>query len=197
MITLFGNLESGNVHKVQLILHYIHRPFRRVEVYQTLNQPRRPEFLQLNPIGKIPVVLLDNGDILSESNAILFYFAQDTSLWPDEPRAQTEVLRWLFFEQYSHEPTLSGIRYLSRYTENPQQHTEQIQRLKPKARYALEAMENQLRKHRWLTSDSCSIADYALYPYTRFADESGFNLTRYPDIERWMSQSKNNPIFCQ
>lgn len=195
MIVLFGNLESGNVHKVQLILRYIAQPYLRVKVHQTRNEPHHPEFLKLNPIGKIPTVLLDNGDILSESNAILFYFAKDTVLWSEETRTQTEVLRWLFFEQYSHEPTLSVIRYLSHYTDNPQQHTEQIQVLIPKARHALEVMESQLYKHKWIASEICTIADYALYPYTRLANESGFNLTDYPSIGRWLSQVEEQPEF--
>ena len=116
-------------------------------------------------------------------------------LWPEETRTQTEVLRWLFFEQYSHEPTLSVIRYLSHYSDNPQQHTEQIQSLKMKARHALDVMENQLYKHRWIASDICTIADYALYPYTRLADESGFKLASYPSIGRWLSQVEEQPEF--
>src|SRR5690606_21501511 len=124
--------------------------------------------------------------VLTESNAILFYFANGTELWPKEIRAQAEVLRWLFFEQYSHEPTLSVIRYLSHYAENPQKYTEQIQALKPKARHALEVLERQLESQRWLASGACTVADYALYPYTSVANESGFNLADYPSIERWL-----------
>ena len=98
MITLFGDLESGNVHKVQMILRRVGLPFRRVDVAQRGGEPRRPEFLRLNPIGKVPVVLLENGDVLSESGAILYYFAKDTELWPEDTLSQAEVLRWMFFE---------------------------------------------------------------------------------------------------
>ena len=195
MITFFGNLASGNVHKVQLVLRFINIPFLRVDVSQAKGETRRPEFLKLNPIGKFPAVLLENGDVLSESNAILFYFAKDTRLWPKGTRSQAEVLRWLFFEQYSHEPTLSVIRYLSHYVENPQQYTEQIQVLKPKARHALEVLEQQLQSHNWLASDNCTVADYALYPYTHVANESGFNLADYPSIERWLSHLEAQPNF--
>jgi len=94
MITLFGNLESGNVHKAKMILRRVGLPFRRVDVSQARGEPRRPEFLKLNPIGKVPTILLDDGDILSESGAILYYFAKDTELWPEDIGAQTEVLRW-------------------------------------------------------------------------------------------------------
>jgi glutathione S-transferase len=82
VVILFGNLESGNVHKVQMILRRVGLPFRRVDVAQTKGEPRNRAFLQLNPMGKIPAVRLEDGDILSESGAILYYFAQHTTLWP-------------------------------------------------------------------------------------------------------------------
>ena len=195
MVTLFGNLASGNVHKIQLILRFINKPYLRVDVNQSKGEAKRPEFLKLNTIGKFPAVLLKNGDVLSESNAILYYFAQSTELWPDDVRTQTEVLRWLFFEQYSHEPSLSVIRYLSHYAENPQQHVEQIQALKPKARDALEVLELQLESRHWLASENCTIADYALYPYTRVANESGFSLSDFPSISKWLSQIEAQPNF--
>lgn len=195
MITLFGNLESGNVHKAQLILRYVEESYRRVDVNQTRNEPRRPEFLALSSIGKIPAVRLDDGDVLSESNAILFYFASDTDLWPEQARAQAEVLRWMFFEQYSHEPAVSVIRYLSRYVPDPQQHAARIEELKPKARRALEVMDNRLRDHPWIVGERCTIADYALYPYTRVADEADFSLASYPSIEKWLSRVEDQPRF--
>jgi glutathione S-transferase len=143
MVTLFDNLESGNVHKVQMVLRRLDIPFRRVDVAQTRGEPRRREFLLLNPIGKVPTVLLDDGDVLSESDAILYYFAHHTELWPRDARAQTEVLRWMFFEQYSHEPTLSVIRYLTRFVETPEAHADQVQQLMPKARHALDVISDE------------------------------------------------------
>ena len=112
MMTLFGNLESGNVHKVQMLLHRLEIPFRRVDVSQPKGEPRRAEYLKINPIGKVPSLMLEDGDIITESGAILFYLAQGSKLWPGDRRAQTEVLRWMFFEQYSHEPALAVMRYL-------------------------------------------------------------------------------------
>jgi glutathione S-transferase len=195
LITLFGNLESGNVHKVQLILRYAGEPYRRVDMSQTRDETRRPEFLDLNPIGKIPAVRLDDGDVLSESNAILFYFARATNLWPEARRDQAEVLRWMFFEQYSHEPAVSVIRYLSRYTDDPRQHTDKIAELRPKAHRALEAMDALLQNRTWVAGDHCSIADYALYPYTRVADEADFDLAGYPSIQNWLSRVEDQPRF--
>src|ERR1700751_278604 len=116
MLTLFGNLDSGNVHKVQMILGARRLPFRRFDVPQDRNEPRHPAFLKINPMGKVPALILENGDILTESGAMLFYFARSTPLWPNDLRRQTEVLRWMFFEQYSHEPALAVLRYLKLFS---------------------------------------------------------------------------------
>src|ERR671910_1815602 len=110
MLTLFGNLESGNVHKVQMLLHRLAIGYRRVDVAQPRGEPRREAYLKINPMGKVPAVTLEDGDVLTESGAILYYFGQGSKLWPGDRRAQAEVLRWMFFEQYSHETALAGMR---------------------------------------------------------------------------------------
>lgn len=178
-----------------MILKYINQPYSRVHTTQTGGETRRDEFRNLNPIGKIPTVRLENGDVITESNAILYFFASATPLWPDELRSQTEVLRWLFFEQHSHEPTLSVIRYLNLYTDNPEEHIEEIEALLPKARHALDVMEKHLIDNRWFVPYGCSIADYALYPYTKLATEAGFNLSEYPAIERWLKRLEGQENF--
>ena len=183
------------MHKAQMILRRIALPFRRVDVAQSRGEPRRPEFLRLNPIGKVPVVLLENGDVLSESGAILYYFAKDTELWPNDTRAQAEVLRWMFFEQYSHEPTLAVIRYLKHFVDDPQHYADQVRQLEPKARHALTVMESRLNAKKWIAVGHCTIADYALYPYTRLADESGFNLSEFPSVEQWLAPVESQPRF--
>jgi glutathione S-transferase len=195
LITLFGDLESGNVHKVQMILRRFGRPFRRVDVAQSRGEPRHSEFLKLNPIGKVPVVLLENSDVLPESGAILYYFAKDTELWPKETCSQAEVLRWMFFEQYSHEPTLAVIRYLKHFIDDPQHHTDQLRLLEPKARHALTVLESRLKANVWIAGEHCTIADYSLYPYTRLADESGFNLDEFPAIGQWLERIEAEPEF--
>src|SRR5687768_13482401 len=101
--TLFGDLNSGNVHKAQMILCRVGISYRRIDTAQTRSEPRSREFLNINPMGKVPVVLLEDGSVLSESGAILFFFGNGTSLWPSDIKDQAEVLRWMFFEQYSHE----------------------------------------------------------------------------------------------
>lgn len=195
MMTLFGNLESGNVHKVQMLLHRLEIPYRRVDVSQPRGEPRRAEYLKINPIGKVPALMLEDSDIISESGAILFYLAQGSKLWPGDRRVQTEVLRWMFFEQYSHEPALAVMRYLLLFDEAPGKSRARLEELKPRAEHALMVMEVQLKVWRFVAAETITIADYALYPYTAWAHEAGVSLENYPAIRRWLLQTEREPRF--
>ncbi|MDH4023452.1 MAG: glutathione S-transferase family protein [Gammaproteobacteria bacterium] len=194
MLTLFGDLRSGNVHKAQLILHRCGIPYRRVDASQARGEPRTNEFLAINPIGKVPTVLFDNGDVLSESGAILYFFGSATELWPLDLRSQTEVLRWMFFEQYSHEPSLAVMRYLKHYMTGVESES-RIRYLEPKAHHALEVMENQLGANEWIAGGTISIADFCLYPYTRVMDESGIDPGNYASVNRWLGQLESQENF--
>ena len=195
MMTLFGNLESGTVHKVQMLLYRLEIPYRRVDVSQPRGEPRRAEYLKINPIGKVPALMLEDSDILTESGAILYYLAQGSKLWPGDRRAQTEVLRWMFFEQYSHEPALAVMRYLILFGDGPERNRERLKELKPRAENALMAMEHQLKMWKFTAAETITIADYALYPYTAWAHEGGVSLEDYPAIRRWLLQIESEPRF--
>jgi glutathione S-transferase len=195
LLTLFGTLDSGNVHKAQMILARVGEAYRRVDVAQTKHQPRDEKYLAVNPMGKVPAVLWESGRVVTESGAILYYFAQDTPLWPEGIEARTEVLRWMFFEQYTHEPSLAVMRYLRYFIDNPSRHAARVAELEPEARHALGVMESRLSDNAWLAAGMCSIADYALYPYTRTADSVGFELAEYPGIERWLARVETQPHF--
>jgi len=195
LLTLFGNLDSGNVHKVQMILRRTGRSYRRVDVAQVRDEPRAREFLAINPMGKVPAVLRDDGCTMTESGAILYYFSQGTQLWPEDLDSRTDVLRWMFFEQYSHEPALAVMRYLLHYVDDPSRHADRVAELAPKSRHALGVMEKRLADGEWLVGKSCTIADYALYPYTRTADTVGFQIEEYPGIQRWLARVESEPDF--
>jgi glutathione S-transferase len=195
VLTLFGNLDSGNVHKVQMLLRGIGRAYRRVDVAQTRGEPRHEKFLAVNPMAKVPAVLCEDGRVLTESGAILYYFSQGTSLWPEGIDERTEVLRWMFLEQYSHEPSLAVMRYLRHFVDDPARHADRVAELEPKARHALGVMEMRLIDNTWLACEACTIADYALYPYTRCADTVGFALEEYPGISRWLARVEAQPEF--
>ena len=194
-LTLFGDLESGNVHKVQMILRRIGQPYTRVDAAQSRAEPRQPEFRAINPIGKVPTLLFDNGDMLSESGAILYYLGVDTELWPEDTRLQAEVLRWMFFEQYSHEPTIAVMRFLNHHSRNEANFDARIVELEPKAHAALTVMEQQLADNHWVATGGCTLADYALYPYTRVMDESGIAVEDYPAVQAWLSRLETQPNF--
>jgi glutathione S-transferase len=197
MVTLFGNLESGNVHKVQLILGRASIEYRRVEVSQAAGHTRTPQFLALNPMGKVPAVKLEDGDVLTESGALLYWFGRRTELWPAVARERTEVLRWMFFEQYSHEPTLAVMRYLRRTAAPEPEQVARQRELEPRALGALGVMEARLATSAWLAGRSCSLADLALYPYTKWADEAGIDLSPYSHIEGWLARVEGQPRFVK
>jgi len=195
MLTLFGDLESGNVHKVQLLLRRLNVPYRRVDVSQRRGDTRRPELLALNPIGKVPILLLDDGDVLSESGAILYLLGCRSELWPAGERARAEVLRWMFFEQYSHEPALAVLRYLKRFAGDPAAHAHRFHDLAARAGRALQAMEIRLGAGPWIAGDRPTLADYALYPYTCWAGEADVDLQPYPAVRRWLAAFEALPAF--
>jgi glutathione S-transferase len=110
-IVLHNSAISGNAYKVRLILAHLGIRHRRIEYNVDDGSTRRPEYLALNPNGKVPAVTLADGTCLAESNAILYYFAEGTKYWPEERLARAEALQWMFFEQYSHEPYIAVVRH--------------------------------------------------------------------------------------
>ena len=193
MLTLYGNLESGNVYKVRLLLARLGIEHIRVEVNQVDGDPKRPEFRAINPIGKVPAVRFDDGRVLSESAAILYYLALGTPLWPDGPWAQAQVLRWMFFEQYSHEPAIAVNRYIRNFMADSSGHEARLAENAEKGAHALGVMAAHLAEHDWLAAGHYTIADIALYAYTHSADEAGFDLAAYPAIGRWLARVAAEP----
>jgi len=193
MLTLFGNLESGNVYKVRLILALTGVKHRRVEVNQVKGDPRSPAYRAMAPIGKVPAVKFDDGRVMMESGALLFYFAQGSKYWPKETWDQTVALQWMFFEQYSHEPAIAVNRYLMHYAPPGDPRRNQIALNAEKGNFALSVMERHLTAHDWFCPAGYSIADMALYAYTHVADEGGFDLSPYPKIGGWMARLASQP----
>jgi glutathione S-transferase len=195
MLTLYGDLDSGNVYKVRLLLAQLGITYRRVDTTQNRGEPGSVEFRAINPIGKIPTLVFDDGRMLSESGAILFYFARDTALCPDDVWDQSTVLRWMFFEQYSHEPYVAVNRHWKLHLPPAEQ-----ERLAPRiadnharGERALAIMEQQLCITDWLAAGRYTIADIALYAYTHTANEGGFSLRAYPAVQRWLERVQALP----
>ena len=188
MFRVFGDHRSGNCYKVKLMLHLLDRPYEWVPVDLTSGETRSEAFRAINPNGKIPVLQLEDGTNLWESNAILNYLADGSAFLPSDPRLRTQVLQWQFFEQYSHEPYLSRARYIKVFEGNPDACREEYEAKCYDGYHALDVMEQQLKRTPFLVGDACSIADVALYPFTSLAEESGFDLSNYPAIRAWLQR---------
>ncbi len=188
MYTLYEIPSSGNSYKCRLAMHQLGLPFRRVAVNTAAGEQHQDWFRNMNPNCKLPTLDLGDGRYLAESNAILWYVADGTALLPQSPFARAQVLQWLFFEQYSHEPYIATVRYWLRYTPDPSAHAADIARCRPKGEKALAVMEAHLSQHVFFADERYSIADIALYAYTHNAGEGGYDLGRYPAVQRWLAR---------
>lgn len=195
MLTLYGMSSSGNCYKPRLLLAKLGRPFRHVEVNAMDGSTHSPEFLALNPNGKVPLLQLEDGRILAESNAMLLYLAEGTSYLPDAGFERALVYQWLFFEQYSHEPYVAVARFIQLYQGLPEERREEYEMCLNLGHKALRVMEKQLQSTPYLVGDSCTIADIALYAYTHVADEGGFDLSGYPAILAWLQRVASHPRY--
>ncbi|WP_071910806.1 glutathione S-transferase family protein [Aeromonas sp. SCS5] len=190
---LYGDLRSGNCYKAWLLARWLELPLEWVAVDIAAGETQTPDFLAMNPNGKIPVLELAPGDLLAESNAILFYLAQGSPLWPTEPRLQADVLKWMFFEQYSHEPYIAVARFIVRYLGRPESQEARLDGLKAGGEKALAVMEQQLKKSPYLCGEVPTIADIALYAYTHVAEEGIFSLQGWPAIRDWIARIEAHP----
>ncbi|HHX8522951.1 TPA: glutathione S-transferase family protein [Vibrio diabolicus] len=185
---VYGDLQSGNCLKVKMLLSFleIEHEWKHINILEKETQTK--EFLALNPNGKIPTVVLGNGQVLCESNAILSYFAEDTPFMPQDRFTKAKVFEWLFFEQYSHEPYIAVARFIQKYQGMPAARLEEYNSLQTGGNKALQIMESQLGKSNYLVGETVTIADIALYAYTHVAHEGGFSLDNYPNISRWVDR---------
>jgi glutathione S-transferase len=194
MLTLHGTATSGNCYKPRLLLAKLGRPFRHVEVDLVGGQTARPEFLELNPDGKVPVLQFEDGRCLAESNAILFHLGEGTRFVLADAFERALVMQWLFFEQYSHEPTIAVRRALSVYPHRRAQATpERMASLLVSGNRALAVMERQLGKTPFMVGDAVSIADIALYAYTHDAAAGGFDIAAFPAVSAWLARVAADP----
>ena len=194
MIRLYDYLPSGNGYKVRLLLTHLGIEFERVELDIIKGQTRTPEFLGKFPNGRIPAIELDDGRLLFESNAIIIYFAEGTPFLPADRFQRAQVLQWLFFEQYSHEPYIASVRFLVMYPQVADPRRAILESLmRPRGYDALGVMEAHLKSREWFVGERYTIADIALYAYTHVADEGGFDLDGYPSVRAWLALVKSQP----
>jgi glutathione S-transferase len=187
-LTVYGTAASGNCHKVRLALDILGRSYDWHEIDLMRGETRSASFLAMNPIGKVPVLALDDRTFLAESDAILWYLGEGTPLVPEDRLARARVLQWMFFEQYSHEPAIAVARFIRRFQRRDDD--PRLQELLRRGDAALAVMEGHLATHDWFVGDSLTIADLALFAYTHRAADGGFELARYPAVSAWLARCR-------
>ena len=196
MYTLYGSAISGNCWKPAFMLRQRGLPFRWVETDVLSGQTRTPEFLALNPNGRVPLLQLPDGRCLAESNAMLLYLGENTSWLPQDAYARAKVYEWLFFEQYSHEPAIATVRFWVAYLKKHEEWREKIAETMVKGYAALGVMERQLAQTPFLAGAAPSLADVALYAYTHVAHQGGYRLDDYPALRAWLARFAALPGFA-
>ncbi|MEA5623439.1 glutathione S-transferase family protein [Nostoc sp. UHCC 0251] len=195
ILRLYDFLPSGNGYKIRLLLTQIGMPFERVELNILKGETRTPEFLSKNPNGKIPLLEIEPGKYLAESNAILVYLSEGTEFLPYDRFLRAQVLQWLCFEQYSHEPFIATSRFWISILGKIEEYSEAIKQKHEPGYAALSLMEKHLTSHTFFVGERYTIADISLFAYTHVANEGGFNLTEFPAIQAWIERVKAQPRY--
>jgi glutathione S-transferase len=185
-LTVHGTAASGNCHKVRMALDVLGLPYAWREIEVLKGESRTPEFLAMNPNGKVPVLAIDDRTFLPESNAILWYLGEGTPLVPADRLDRARVLQWMFFEQYSHEPAIAVARFIRCFLKRPDD--PRLQELLKKGYAALAVMERHLATQAYFVGNVLSIADLALFAYTHKAADGGFDLARTPAVAAWIAR---------
>jgi len=194
-LKVYGDSRSGNCYKIQLLCAELDIRYDWQEVDILAGDTHTPQFLAMNPNGKIPLLALPDGRYLPESNAILCYLADTSELAGTDRYSRAQILQWMFFEQYSHEPNIATSRFIIRYLGNPPDRQPDLLAKKKGGYKALDVMEKQLLNHACIAGEPFSIADIALFAYTHVADEGGFDLANYPAIRAWIRNIERRPAF--
>ena len=194
MISVYGMHDSGNCYKPRLLLAKLGRPFWHVETAGGTSGTKSAGFLAKNPNGRAPILELEDGRIIAESNAILLHLAEGTRFLPANPYERAVAYQWLFFEQYSHEPYIAVRRALLVYPHRAHEATpEKLAATLAGGEKALGVMEEQLKKTPFFAGAALSVADIALYAYTHSADVGGFDLAPYPAVIAWLARVEADP----
>ncbi len=186
MLTVYGDIRSGNCLKVKWLLDWLGRDYRWVETDVMSGVTRSAEFLARNPAGQVPAVVLEDGRVLAQSNAIIGYFGEGTAFIPTDPYHRARMYEWLFWEQYSHEPYIAVARFQRLLGGRRADEIEP--RLKERGHAALARMEAALTGADWLVGGGPTLADLALVAYTRVAHEGDFDLSIYSAVRAWIAR---------
>jgi glutathione S-transferase len=185
-LTLYGDSISGNCMKPKWTADFIGLSYDWVEIDILKGDTKTEEFLVLNPTGQVPLARWPDGRVLPQSNAIMLYLAEGSDLIPSDDFQRAQMDAWLFWEQYTHEPSIAVRRFLKYYLQHSEGEIDPS--LMSKGRRALGVMEMQLTAADWLVGDAFTCADIALVAYTRLAHEGGFDLSEFPAVHSWVGR---------
>ena len=192
---IYGDIQSGNCYKIKLLLSFLDVEHEWSHVDILAEGTKSASFLAKNPNGQIPVLELEDGRFISESNAIMNYLASGSRYLPEDNFDRAKVLQWQFFEQYSHEPHIAVARYIAKYLGLPDERKSEFESKQEGGHKALTVMENQLVKTPYLVGENLTIADISLYGYTHVAHEGGFDLSKYSAIQGWLYKINQQPDY--
>ncbi|HWC47621.1 MAG TPA: glutathione S-transferase family protein [Solirubrobacterales bacterium] len=192
-VLLYDNAFSGNCYKVRLLLALLGIEFERREVSVVEYDERLATLGGLSPTLNIPTVVLEDGRPLAESNAILWYFAEGSRYLPDDGYERGQVLQWLFFEQYKHEPGIAVPRFWDTKAPDHFPRPDDLEARRNSGREALKVMNRHLREHDYFVGERLTIADIGLYAYTHVAPEAGFDLELLPALRAWLDRVAAEP----
>lgn len=195
MLVLHQMQMSGNCYKVRLTARQLGIPLALKDYPLHGGETRKPDYLARNPNGRVPMLEFEDGRTLPESDAIMWYLAEGTSLVPESKWDRAQALSWMFFEQYSHEPYIAVARFWLKYADKTELETKRhlVPEWRTKGNAALGVMETNLTRHDWFAGPHYSIADIALYGYTHCAADGGFNLGEYPAVTKWLARVAAEP----
>jgi glutathione S-transferase len=189
MYKLYSMQRSGNSYKVRLALALLDAPYRAIEIDILRGESRTPEFLAKNPSGQVPLLEVEQGRYIAESNAILWYLAIGTSLVPESRIERAEALQWMFFEQHALEPNIGAAYFwLSLVKGGRTLQTHALEDWMERGYAALQVMENHLKIHDYFAAGQLTVADIALYGYTHVADRCDYDLESFPAVRAWLQR---------
>ena len=194
-LKFYGDSISGNCYKLKLASAQLNIDYDWQEIDILAGESRTPEFLKMNANGRVPLMALPDGRYLAESNAILSYLADGTALAGSDRYARANVLSWMCFEQYSHEPYVATARFIKRYLGNPDDRQADLAARQTSGYQALDVMERHLTENDFFANNAYSIADIALFAYTHVADEGGYDLKAYENVNAWMRRVEASEGF--
>jgi glutathione S-transferase len=195
VITLFDYLPSQNAWKVRLLLNHLDIPYERVEVSIFEGEGRKPQFLAINPTGKVPALRLEDGRTLAESNAILAFLAEGTRFLPQDAYGRGKVHQWLSYEQEQVEMTIGSLRYWTMTGKLDKRLPQLVESKRMAAVRSLTLLDGELSRRPFIAGDHYTIADISIFAYASRAEEAGLSLEPYPNFRRWVARVEEQPRF--